>query len=62
MYQLYIDKKKLELKLSPIQASMKNVGQILMYQARAEIARYYIITKIMIFVKHEKYYCNMHVI
>lgn len=43
MYQLYIDKKKLELKLSPIQASMKNVGQILMYQARggdSEILHY----------------------
>lgn len=34
MYQLYVDKKNLKLKLSPIQASLKNMGQILMYKAR----------------------------
>lgn len=34
MYQLYIDKKNLKLKLSPIQACLKSDGQILMYKAR----------------------------
>ena len=34
MYQLYINKKTLELKLSPIRACFKNDGSILMYKAR----------------------------
>lgn len=34
MYQLYINKKTLELKLSPIHACFKTDGSILMYKAR----------------------------
>lgn len=34
MYQLYINKKTLELKLSPIKACFKNAGSILMYKAK----------------------------
>ncbi len=43
MYQLYIDKKNLKLKISPIISCLKNDGQILMYKAKGgdnEILRY----------------------
>ena len=43
MYQLYIDKKVLKLKISPISLCLKNEGQILMYKERGgddQILRY----------------------
>lgn len=51
MYQLYVNKKTLELKLSPISTGLKNMGQILMYKLRGgdeEILHYndcYVICK-----------------